>query len=147
MVAKLAQTTTHNTTQTQHNTPQHTITNMSRCHHPPVALPSLSNLRAAVPSNLSTVTPHESIASAWWRVHNRCGWFLCLGRQNATHQEKKRGVGPRAYVAAVQSLDTTTNQQTVLAVGRGFEKRSDWSGTCGGQCLLIVQAIKLNNKK
>jgi hypothetical protein len=33
---------------------------------------------------------------------------------------------------------TTTNQKTVSAVGRGFKKRRDWGGTCGGQCLPVV---------
>ncbi len=40
-----------------------------------------------------------------------------------------------------------TNQKTVLVVGRWFEKRRNRGRTCRWQCLPIIEAIKLNNRK
>ncbi len=37
--------------------------------------------------NHGAPTPHESFEGARWQVRDQRGWFLCLGRQNVTHQE------------------------------------------------------------
>ncbi len=57
--------------------------------YPLADLPFLSMGRAAVPSNLGTATPHESIACARWRVRDKRSWFLCLGRQKRNPSRKR----------------------------------------------------------
>ncbi len=122
-------------------------------HFPPSSgflLPSHSMATSPMAPNHSTATSHESCEGTQWRLCNWRGWFPCLGCQNATHQEIKRGVGPMPYVAAIQLKGATTNQRSAAAMGRicswwGTGKLG-WGGTLYNRFGHWIDWIKIKIK-
>ena len=87
------------TTRAQHNhtttQPQHTTINMSRCRPTLQRLrPSPSMGRPAAPPNHGATAPYGPMHGARHQVRSRRPSIPCLGRRNATHQKRERGVGP-----------------------------------------------------
>ncbi len=81
----------------QTHNPQHTTQNNQNKPlppYPPVALPSLSMSRAAVPTTNGASTPHGPMQGACHWVRQRGCWFPCLGHQCKPHQNIERKKGP-----------------------------------------------------
>ncbi len=137
-VAKSTQTTKHTT--------QHNNQNEQPLSSPPAALPLISVDRAAAPPTHGATAPYGSVDGAMHRVRSCRSPFTCSGLRNAAHQKIERD-GPLALDG--RCLIRGHNNQPKVSGSNGLEvgRMRNRGGTCGGQRLPVIYAIKLSDKK
>ncbi len=96
---------------------------------------------SAMDPHLGAADPYGPIQCARHWVHSHCCLFLCLGRQNATHQKLELGMWPWPLLAIFGLDNTTTNQKLVFAVGGILGRVHALVGRCGADAIPSFGAV------